>query len=286
VVFYSQIAAAWSDGLDDADEAVEALLEVSSTEAERLGTLTMQHDLALNRGRPAAALAATEEMMRLAPGEPTLLRTRILDALYWDGDRIAAADAAQRLAADGGRSGLDGLSPEDACALEQWRLSNSDVSGAEATISGLQSMADATGADQTTLPALCALQLQTLLSHLEDRADASVWSARLDALLRTGPVVDGASEANLSLARILEQQGDLAGALAATQRRYVLPGGERYLSTFLRETGRLAEELGDTELARLAYEHYLGLRAKPEPQLEDDVAAVRQAVAGLPDGGR
>jgi hypothetical protein len=48
-----------------------------------------------------------------------------------------------------------------------------------------------------------------------------------------------------------------------------------YLSTFLREEGRLAALTGDTAGAIHAYQHYLALRSNPEPRLRPEVERVR-----------
>jgi hypothetical protein len=54
-----------------------------------------------------------------------------------------------------------------------------------------------------------------------------------------------------------------------------------YLSTFLREEGRLAALTGDTADAVRAYRHYLALRPHPEPEVTPEVAAVRAQLGEL-----
>ena len=76
---------------------------------------------------------------------------------------------------------------------------------------------------------------------------------------------------NLDVVRLRELQGEPEAALMAVQRRTTVPGGERYLSTFLREEGRLAALVGNNAAAIRAYAHYVGLRSDPEPGLRSEV---------------
>jgi len=93
---------------------------------------------------------------------------------------------------------------------------------------------------------------------------------------------ESVSDANLQLARLWEQEGDLPRALAAVKRRAgPFPVAPYYLSTFLREEGRLALLTGDTTAAVRAYRHYLALRPDPEPQLKPRDDAIRQELAAL-----
>jgi hypothetical protein len=92
---------------------------------------------------------------------------------------------------------------------------------------------------------------------------------------------------NLVVARRHEARGDLPGALAAVRRRAAFDanqGGTSYLSTYLREEGRLAALTGDRQGAIRAYRHYLALRSNPEPSLRPEVERVRAEFARL--GGR
>jgi hypothetical protein len=54
-----------------------------------------------------------------------------------------------------------------------------------------------------------------------------------------------------------------------------------YLSTFLREEGRLAALTGDTAAAVRADRHYLALRYNPEPSVRPEVERVRLQLATL-----
>ena len=105
--------------------------------------------------------------------------------------------------------------------------------------------------------------------------------ARLDSLVARGADGWWGEGWNLVLARLLETQGNLPRALATVRRREYGLRTPRYLSTYLREEGRLAALAGDTAGAIGAYQHYLALRSDPEPPLRAERDSVRAEVARL-----
>ncbi len=287
VVFYSQIGWPWAAGVADADLAAQTLLNRATTADERWISLGVLHDLALNRGRPGAALAATEAQARLRPADRGPLRTTILDALYWNGDTSAARVAVRKLAPSlegplRGGPALRAARAADVCVAEQWRLWRGEVGHSDRRIPMLRRVAELDSPNPAALrAAACADLLDALRSRVLGRPDAAALVARLDSLLRTGPPLDAIGELNLAVARLLEATERPDAALAATRRRPLIPGGERYLATLLREEGRLAALLGDTAAAVRALTHYLTLRSDPEPALRDEIAHVRQMLAAL-----
>ncbi len=114
-------------------------------------------------------------------------------------------------------------------------------------------------------------------------ADSGPAVDALDTLLRDGPYgirSTNWAHANIVVANLLEEQGDLPRALEAIRRRHynwIFPYG----SSYLREEGRLAALTGDSEGAIRAYRHYLELRSDPEPALQPAVAKVRDELAQL-----
>jgi hypothetical protein len=93
---------------------------------------------------------------------------------------------------------------------------------------------------------------------------------------------EAVSDANLILARLWEKQGDRGRALRAVRRRaggFLL--GPLYISTFLREEGRLSALTGDTASAIRAYRHYLAIRPDPEPRAQAEKQQVQQALVAL-----
>ena len=104
-----------------------------------------------------------------------------------------------------------------------------------------------------------------------------------DSLSRTFPLFgDVVQDANLVLARLWETQGNLPRARAATRRRAgMYTDWPPFLSSFLREEGRLAALAGDTAGAVRAYRHYLMFRYDPEPSVQPEVERVRRDLATL-----
>jgi hypothetical protein len=161
--------------------------------------------------------------------------------------------------------------------LGLWRAARGDVEGAR------RAAADGRALGATSpLPASmgCGPALDAMIASAERRPDRAAAIARLDSALAAGPGY-AAYAGNLILARLLEAEGDAAGALRAVRRRDFLLGRQYFLSTYLREEGRLAALAGERRAALAAYRHYLALRASPDAALREDVSAVRAEVARL-----
>jgi tetratricopeptide (TPR) repeat protein len=279
--------------LDDGQRAYAELQRRESRDQYRAGMLQEVAALELNRGRPSQALRARQghhnaltELHRVAEAA---VSAQIEDALYWDGDSSAAAKAAGALTAT-----TDKLPAGSArrrlfsCTLGQWRLARGQLGTIRGTIAELRSphlsrepdpglVALSQGISQG-----CALLLDAELAAAEKRADASVYLERLDSIMRTGPSYRCCNQSwNLVVARLREAQGDRHGALAATRRRLYLYAEPQFLSSYLRQEGRLAALTGDREGAIRAYQHYLALRSDPEPALRPQVEQVRDDLAAL-----
>jgi tetratricopeptide (TPR) repeat protein len=270
--------------LEDAERAQAEWLRRESRIDYRIAILFEARALALNRGRPAEALRVEQEA-REAMGESNLpVMWRILDALHWDGDSTAGAAAARELGAIADALPRDATKRREySCVLEQWRLAHEQLGTARRTISHLRSATESRdGAGAVALSRGCAILLEALLTAAEQQPDASVYLGRLDSLMRTGPPYRGFHQSwNLVVARLKEARGDLQGALAATRRRIYFYAEPLFLSTYLREEGRLAALTGDRAGAIRAYQHYLALRSDPDPALKPEVTQVRAELAGL-----
>lgn len=264
--------------LEDAPSVADALRARVSAGAEGLVVWTAiwlpLMSFALDRGRPREALPYLDR------GNPRLASvTHVLNALYWDGDAAVASRAAAELAVEA-RDPVDAGTLPGApllalCVREQWRLSRGD----SATVTLAKARLRATGdpADE-----LCVFVLEALLAlHRDSRAQAAV-AEGLERFLRdTGVPWNSTNDhVNLVLARLHEARGDSHAALAALRRRSVGLGG-RYLATYLREEGRLAERVGEHEAAIRAYRHYLTLRSDPEPSIRPQATQVAAALARL-----
>jgi TolB-like protein len=277
--------------VEDAARAIaEDLARATGEYASSLREL--RAGLALSSGRPGEAnrdLAANSSR--------SALRERVLIALYWQGDTAGIADIARRMAtlpkvpaADLGERREQYL---DLCVGFQWRLSQGETEGAAEAVELLRTahipgLSDGDSAQLARRSGLCSallrvLQIGTGFPRPQPLAD-------LDSLARTdvfevccgASMWDGNLGANLVLARAAEYQGDLPLALRALRRRATGFGASPiFVSTFLREEGRLSALTGDTVAAMRAYRHYLALRRDPEPALRPEVERVRTELAAL-----
>jgi TolB-like protein len=228
----------------------------------------------LDSGRPGKA---AEYVERWPSGQAAT--AHVLNALYWDGDPGAGTRAVRALewpATQGLEA--DASSARDLgalCVREQWRLARGDASTAGRAIARLN-------ATQYPGDRLCALMLAAMLAMDAEAPAQAAAAQELEAfLLRTGLLGGRAHEhANLLLARLHEAHGDAAAALTAVRRRGRHPWGG-YLSSYLREEGRLAALVGDVDGAIRAYRHYIALRPDPEPRLRAEKQHVARELARL-----
>jgi hypothetical protein len=107
----------------------------------------------------------------------------------------------------------------------------------------------------------------------------------LDAELRaSGVAYEIRAQGNLTAARVFEKLGDQQRALAATRRVLWNIGGDRYISTLLRERGRLAALLGERDEALGAYGTWLSMMRSAEPGVAPEVEGVSKEVERLRAG--
>jgi hypothetical protein len=274
-------------GLDDGRLALDALLGGAGSNIERWVALLSVNLLAMNTGHPQRALAAINQMTpaQRADGQNYDDRYLVDAALYWDGDSSAARRAVRAPAkrADGRRvtdSKRRGPQDLDICWVQQWRLAHGELETAPAAIARLREAVPPGTPDSASVAFDangCAILLEAWLASATGRADAGPLARRLDSLLRAAP--EWLEFASLVNGRLLEASGDVRSALAAVRRRR--NGWPKYLSTYLREEGRLAALAGDTAGAITAYQHYLRLRSDPEPALKPQTERVRAELASL-----
>jgi tetratricopeptide (TPR) repeat protein len=278
--------------LDRAEKVAEAAVQNSRAQTDRLVALVNAHDLALNRGRPSVAIVITARARNETAdaNARAYLRERVRDALYWDGDSSAAAAAVRELE----RTAF-GPVPEtpagrfgqivDLCNVELWRAGHDDARTVASSVVRLRRLAAAVSEPSVTSFAnSCAMLLDAVAASATGRPDAAVTVARLDSMLQTGPGGFVQDAGNLILARLKERVGDVRGALAAVRRRETFLTRPLYLSTFLREEGRLAALAGENDAAIEAYRRYLTLRSAPEPPLRSGVEYVRDELEKLERG--
>jgi tetratricopeptide (TPR) repeat protein len=273
--------------LEDAELAHAAWLKRESRGQYQRAAVQEITTLALNRGRPTAALNGRRQEAELEAGSPWADMNRVTDALYWDGDTLAAAESARRLEQTAGAlPANDIMKPLAACVLEQWHLAHRRLATAPHTIAALRLVQSVQPDSEIVMIARgCAILLEAVLAAAERRPDASRELGALASLMRSGPPYRSMDQAwNLVEARLLEATGDRAGALAAVRRRLYDVAEPLFLSTYLREEGRLAALTGDTAGAVRAYRHYLVLQADPEPAAWPRVQRVRAELAALTRG--
>ena len=277
-------------GLDDRDRAAAVVQGRAGSPAEVRNIYAALHGLALNAGRPRAAVAVVAHWQELQPSRQSHDRRLVLDALYWGGDTASAQGAIHRLS--GYAAAPAPADPRaraeqnsDVCALELWALARGDTRSASRAIARLRAPPLILSSDPAIGGEPCAVLLAAMLSSLSKRADRGATLDRLDSLLATGPSwnadVQYVDFGNLVVARLREAQGDLPGALAAIRRRSYEWWMPTFLSTYLREEGRLAALIHDRAGAIRAYQHYLALRSNPEPAERPEVDHVRTQLATL-----
>jgi DNA-binding SARP family transcriptional activator/TolB-like protein len=281
-------------GIADGANALAILGARAVRGADRLNLLLAQHSLAVQQGRPQAALDVTARLGALQLDSHAHLRLRVLDALYAEGDNAAAAGAARELGllTSGGLAAAAFTSDTrlaDLCVLSQWRVSSGDTTGMEIAINALRRAGTAIRQlpPVSAAPAACAELLDGSLVVLKRRRDALTRMERLDSLALTSQTAgDAITYAPILIARLYERLGEPRRALQAIRKRSYMSSWPRYLATAWREEGRLAQLVGDHVGAREAYESYLAFRTSPEDDVVPQVEQVRRLLAALTGDSR
>jgi DNA-binding SARP family transcriptional activator len=269
-------------GLDDAEMAATEVGRRVATRDERVTTIGYLADLALNRGRPREAARLVSELPPDDAARP------LVDAMYADGDSAAAAAATRALAlAEKRPLARDSVQRAfqlfDRCMLVQWRLWQRDTSGSARVLADLRGVTDANAPWWAVGHiSVCAAVIDAQLAVNRGAADAGGRLAVLDSVLQLGLEVGVREPGNLASARLHEQLGDPAGALAALTRvEYHHRTGIPFLAARLRNEARLSAALGAPEEAARAARHYLALRSAPGAErrtLEDSIEVPLRAL--------
>ena len=261
--------------LEDADTAAALLVRRAADPLEKNLTLWNAHFLALNRGRPREAVRLLRLRRELEPTDYSYWQYTTLAWLLWDGDSAAAWTAMRarvaRLAVDSLRtlSRVEAHGVRITIAQQAfWDVVTGDI--AHAAVAARRVRRDH---DQL------ADAIDALLATDARSVDAARLRARVDSVALQGCCV-AVHWINLALERAYERAGLDSAALHAVRRgRWRFP--PMFLSTYLREEGRLAARTGDRAGAVRAYRHYLALRSDPEPELRAEVARVQAELARL-----
>jgi hypothetical protein len=206
--------------------------------------------------------------------------------LFGDGDSATMAESGTALARELGSPlrATDETAVNNRYLVGQYALAQGRLADVRQAIADLRASpirAESAWAASPTRE--YALILEAQVAARQGSPDAGRLLAELDSTLLTapeGPYLPG----NLVAARLHEQRGELAAALAAVRRRVfgMSPWPENV--TYLREEGRLAALTGDRVGAARAYRHYLAIRIDPEPVLRTQVTQVRADLAALEQG--
>ena len=271
-------------GVDDADRAAEVLLRRATDLRQRRLATNRVVPLLMNRGRPRQALRLLSalDVGFGAPQGLDPLTFPVFAALYWDGDSSEAAAAARALETALADGSVPPQTTAEAagCALSHWRIATGEPDTAAVALRRARTDYRAsTSGPHSGIP-ICLAAAEARLLRSRGSAERRDALYRLDSLLlattnaRDMMVTIG----NLAAARLYEEEGDLNRALRVVRRRGFW---NPFLSTQLREEGRLAARAGDRAAAVRAYEHYLLLRDRPEPQLEPERDGVRAELREL-----
>jgi tetratricopeptide (TPR) repeat protein len=262
-------------------------LDTRNEENGRPGVTAESHlTVLLNGGRPHEV----HRMLALPDDSTWGVVGKVMGALYWEQDTSGTEDVVRRLALlshghlRSGRSGMQQL--RALCTTAIWRAAHADFADVATVIRRLPHAIPPaiSGWDSiraTQYASLCAALLDAMQSGGLHLPDAPVKLAAADEAARTFNAIESVP-ANLIVARLGEAAGDLNFALRALRRR----AGDAakfqpYLSTFLREEGRVAALTGDTVGAIGAYQHFLMLRPNPESEMREGTEHVRAELAKL-----
>jgi DNA-binding SARP family transcriptional activator len=261
-------------GLDDGAHAIELLESRATTTAERVDLVLAAHSLALNTDRTADALAQTRKLQELRPDSHGYLRLRVLDALYGNGDTLAARQAAVGLELPPDSLFRDFpliklRATADVCILAQWRLSHGDTTGVRAIVHLLRT-ADPRPTEQlvSATPGVCADLVEATLAVVNKQSDAIALVDRLDDLVLTSAVAGNASSyANIAISRLYVTLGQPSRAFETLRRRTYMAGWPAYLATVYREEEPLARAAGDTRRADVSKQRLATFGASSRPSL-------------------
>ncbi|GAC1478042.1 MAG: hypothetical protein NVS1B4_21490 [Gemmatimonadaceae bacterium] len=265
--------------LEDADRAMSTILHRAAGREQRRGALFNASRLSLNRGRPREAARQNKLKLELEATPTVYLNQSLNYAIHWEGDSLAAVDAARHWETEARRADMwvGGRAPHGRALvrgliiLAHWRLWQGDTASAARLLRHLRR---ATPTDTITQHSVLMAMLAAEVGVAARQPNARQLVDRLDTLALDGCC--GHAAVNLVIAHLRETIGDIPGALRAVRRGNWSTTG--FLSTYLREEGRLAARAGDRAGAIRAYRHFLLLRYDPEPARVSDTERIREAL--------
>jgi TolB-like protein len=259
----------------------------AATAEERKLTALIWSRYELTSGRPGKSPPLSRDWPAI--GRQSLA---VLDGLFADGDSGQAAEGARSLERQLGSrfAAADRDATLARYAVGQYNLRAGNLSPVRLAIADLRgAKPHPDSVWQADEPRAFALLLEAQLDAREGSPEAPRRLRQLDSVLANPQVFDlfdfGRPPlftfGNLVAARLHEEAGDTAAALAAVRRRVIGNATFPEYVPYRREEGRLSASLGDTAGAIRAYRHYLALRSAPEPRLRTQADTVRIELAKL-----
>ena len=242
---------------------------------ELITTLIARHTAALNEGRPAEGLDLLRALARVETAPRNALRMQVLDALYWDGDTLAGANAADSLAAHADTPAprlrfQRQLWASDVCLVALWRIAHGDWARPRRAVTMLRTApaGDSTSPHPVDLACATLLEAELAVATKAPGAEAAVNAAEILMTQTGGPI--GQSElqenantlmyVNLAVARLWDRLGRPDRALTVVRRRALSSHwGTFYLSSYLWHEALFATRANDAAGAVEAKRHYLAL---------------------------
>jgi tetratricopeptide (TPR) repeat protein len=293
---WSDDALVWAAGVAPEDAMglgdvplVLAEMERRAVTGPRLaGVRQRRLDWLLDTGHPSAALALTDTLAEAEPYPEWARLRRNDDALFWDGDTAAAARDLATLTSRPAPRPADtlaaGVHARAVCRMGIWWLAHGDARRAHVWSARLRALPQvvANEAYNDDDRAVCADLLDASLVWRTNRPEAGRLLDRADSIYRDSDIMIDWYATDLVLARLREAMGDRTGAARTIGRVEVaVPVSRPYLSTYLREQGRLWLAAGDTAGALRSLRRYLALRSDPEERLRAERDSARAALARL-----
>ena len=269
--------------------AVERFINLGPTEANRRGRARFAHDVMLDLGRPADALkylSASKDSARDLNALVIMVRDATMGEIPLEqgvqSAKVLAQVEARPEPADSAGKDIQRVIIR---VMEPWRLAQGDTSLTRRSIQRLRSLARNAPNDVLNTEIEIAF-IEMLFADAAGSPSLRATVARLDSLLLLGEAASMPTsryaQHTIFGARVWEKLGDVPRALAMAGR-YAVWATETvpYLALQLREQGRIASLAGDKKRATRTYQHYLGMRADPEPAVRAQVDSVRRELAKL-----
>lgn len=261
--------------VNDAVLAHQAIMEKATSGAQRDGARWSYGQALLEFGRPAAAIAL------LPPDTSELSQAgtaAYLGVFMGLGDLVHAEERISRI-----MPFVRGPVPTDSAARRnwqlgayhvlQWELANGRTDGNDALLAQLRQTLPTDGTPRPWLRMYLA-QVEAMYATASGQPNALADAQRF---YRAVNDLGSFGAYNILAARLLEQNGDLEGALQALRR-------EPFLTIGTYDQARLEARLGHRDEAIRAYQKYLLLNYAAEASVQPQVERARAELAALVEG--